>query len=221
MSSHPQRKDGGTWIAHGIAYPVDFDRDAYYRKVDMKYQVCGLRYIHSSWEGDESCRLSLHEYDTTSWDSICRSVPVGFTNYCKDICKLLFAAYKGVSPEGKVNSAMIEAIPVFTELGLFANIDGQLTCDVPVLTRKEYDEVIALCHAACEGMIKNLKQAYHAHLESNVIALPSHLKNVPARLRYSPAYNCFQMGVLYEAYERKLFLHDVHYCCPPVIMIVE
>ena len=51
--------------------------------------------------------------------------------------------------------------------------------------------------------------------------IPKHLTSVPELFRYHEATKYFVMSIVREAYDKGLHLKNVHYCCPPVVLVYE
>ena len=66
-----------------------------------------------------------------------------------------------------------------------------------------------------------LGEAYRSYLKDNRTEVPARLCGVPLYCLYEPATTYLVMGVIREAYERKLHLADVDSCCPPVVLVYD
>ena len=62
---------------------------------------------------------------------------------------------------------------------------------------------------------------YRALMKCAAISLPKHLTSVPDSMRSLRSNCCIPMAFVYEAYERGLHLHDIDYCCPPVVLVYQ
>lgn len=84
-----------------------------------------------------------------------------------------------------------------------------------------YSELTLIINDAYERLINAIGEDYRTYLCGAAIPIPSHIKSVPEFFRYAPATRCIVMSAVREAYDRGLHLHDVDYCCPPVVLVYE
>lgn len=216
----PARKDGGAWTAMGHYFPAGYDTEKY--DFVTQYQINGGHRTSSIGEYLGASRLTLCEFDTTLWDSPRRFHACGFDHYFTGIINLLWCVYKNADPNNNgIQNAVLESIPKFKTLGLLADEDGKLAVDIPVLHQAENAKLAAIIKHNQEVLIAKLGSSYQKFLQGAAVPVPPHLKSVPAFLRFSPATRCIAMSAVRKAYEKKLHLHDVDYCCPPVILVYE
>lgn len=218
---YPNRKDGGAWFAMGWAFPAGYDFAEYEEKIGS-HTVSGHRTHQKINEYFGAKHRILCEFDTGLYDSPHRFTACGFENYFDGILDLLWCVHKGVSPEeGGVKNALIESIEEYKTLGLFAQIDGKLTVDIPVMHRDVMHEGGKLIDDAIERIDRAIGDEYRALMKRAAITLPGHLTSVPDAMRSTRSNCCIPMAFVYEAYERCLHLHDIDYCCPPVVLVYE
>lgn len=222
IGNDPTRKDGGRWTAMGRAFPAGYDSKRYEEL--FEYAIWGG---HRTNGGD--CHyhgakfLQLCEFDTSLWDNPRRFNTCGYDNYFGGIINFLWCVYKDIPMgEGNIKNAIIENIDNLIECtGLITRENGKLLVDIPVMSRIEYDSFRAVIQNAYDKLITNLGNDYGNYIKGNMMPIPPHLKNVSEIHRYAPATEYIVMTAVREAYDRKLHLHDVDYCCPPVVFVYE
>lgn len=216
-----QRKDGGAWFAMGWGFPAGYDFTEYEDKIGT-YTVSGHRTHQKINEYFGAKHRVLCEFDTTLYDSPRRFTACGFEHYFDGILDLLWCVHQGVSPEeGGIKNEPIGAIDQFKTLGLLTQIDGGLAVDVPVMHADVMREGGLLIDKAVERIDRAIGEDYRALMKRAALTLPTHLTSVPDALRSSRSNCCIPMAFVYEAYEQKLHLHDIDYCCPPVVLVYE
>jgi len=114
---------------------------------------------------------------------------------------------------------MIEAIPEYTEIGLFADEDGRLKLDVPHMNVDQYWNLMALVDETVEALDAKFGEDLRAFVKKGRLPVPSHLDSVPMVLRYRNSTVYMEMAVVREAYEKGLHMKDVDFCCPPMIVV--
>ena len=92
----PRRKDGGRWIAQGIAFDAGYNMKEYNEASEYAIQG-GLRTTKavSNTPDGQTKRLWLYEFDTTLWDSPYRYAEI-YELYFKHIVPLLWHIYNGI-----------------------------------------------------------------------------------------------------------------------------
>ena len=218
---YPNRKDGGTWFAMGWGYPAGFDFDAYDEKVG-KYTIAGHRTHQKIGQYFGAQHRTLCEFDTELYDSPNRFAVCGYRQYFDGILDLLWCVHKGVSPEeGGVKNELIEAIGEFLSLGLLTQTEKGLAADIPVMHASVMQEGGRLIDRAVERIDAEIGNDYRKMMKNASVTLPKHLTGVPDSMRFLRSNYCIPMAFVWEAYERKLHLHDVDYCCPPVVLVYQ
>lgn len=214
----PRRKNGGTWVAMGWAFPSGYSSPEYDEV--CRYTVCGgRRTTGGACDYHGASYLRLREFDTNLWDSPHRFAAAGFGAYFSGIRNLLWCAQTGLAPQDGVPDALLEAIPQLCETGILAREDGALRPDIPVLEREAFARLNALTGTGTARLEEEIGGEYRAFLEGQALSLPAHLRErVPQYQRYRCATQCIVMGIVREAYERGLHLADVDFCCPPVVL---
>lgn len=218
---YPNRKDGGAWFAMGWGFPAGYDFAEYEDKIGA-YTVSGHRTHQKINEYFGTKHRVLCEFDTALYDSPRRFTACGFQHYFDGILDLLWCVHKGISPEeGRIKNELIGAIDQFKTLGLLTQIDGRLAVDIPVMHADVMREGGLLIDKAVERIDRAIGDDYRALMKRAALTLPTHLTSVPDALRSSRSNCCIPMAFVYEAYERGLHLHDIDYCCPPVVLVYE
>ena len=226
ISDHRKRRDGGSWTAIGFYFPGGYNDEEYMKA--SEYTVRGGCRTHGgdtkiriSGENTAQVYLQLREFDTTLWDcpgrfGICHS-------YFGEIRKLLWYLYKDIPLEKTdISNNMLENIDRFIEIaGLLARENGELSVDIPVISREEFSEVERVIGRCFERLSAELGDEYREYLKGNILDIPKHLTGVRDVDRYFPATNYIVMSVVRLAYEKGLHLAGVDYSCPPVVLVYK
>lgn len=227
LPSNPKRKDGGAWTAMGWYFPSGYDTSIY--NSVCEYIICGGHRTSDVKNYINAKTLKLCEFDTTLWDNPRRFCACGFENYFNGgIIKLLWCVYNnktvdnyGIKNTLGINNALIESIPALKEVGLLSDENGSLSVDIPVMDEEVYAQLSDIIQKNQAILISELGDRYIDFLRGAATEIPAHLKSVPEYLRYAPATRCIVMSAVREAYEKGLYLSDVDYCCPPVVLVYE
>ena len=218
----PRRKDGGRWIAQGIAFDAGYNMKEYNEASEYAIQG-GLRTTKavSNTPDGQTKRLWLYEFDTTLWDSPYRYAEI-YELYFKHIVPLLWHIYNGVQSENsEIPNELIARMPALVRLGLFKKVEEIICVAIPVLKKEEYDEVCSVIKEATAKIKSAIGDEFFAFTASMKTPVPKHLTSVPELFRYHEATKYFVMSIVREAYREGLHLKDVDYCCPPVVFVYE
>ncbi len=218
----PRRKDGGRWIAQGIAFDAGYNMKEYNEASEYAIHG-GLRTTKavSNTPDGQTKQLWLYEFDTTLWDSPYRYAGI-YELYFKHIIPLLWHIYNGVQSENsEIPNELIANIPDLVRLGMFKKVEEKLCVAIPVLKKEEYDEVCAVIKEATAKIKSEIGDEFFAFTASMKTPVPKHLTSVPELLRYHEATKYFVMSIVREAYREGLHLKDVDCCCPPVVFVYE
>ena len=218
----PPRRDGGRWIAFGWKFESGRDYSRYNELGDWVVQ--GGHRTSDSTDCAGAKRVCLYEFDVPFWDNPHRFAVCGFHNYFNGIIKLLWCLHQHRSPEeAGVNNALIESIPRLIEnTGLIARSGDGFEVDVPVLSRAEYAEIDHIVSEAFNALNSQIGDKYRDFLRGSAVRVPPQLEaSVPTSYRLIPASNYIVMSAVREAAARRIHMHDVNYCCPPVLLVYE
>ncbi|MGN1346610.1 MAG: RNA polymerase sigma factor [Eubacteriales bacterium] len=224
--NHPKRKDGGQWTAMTWMYPAGFD----FSKMDLirAYNAVGGRRFGGRDEDYMGSRgLAMSEFETPFKDCAnAKFSGVGLTMYSQKMRKMLWCIYKQIPLDTQgadIPQKMIEQIPEYEKDGILLREDGVLKVDIPTLSSVEYWQMLdPLVGETRDALIAELSGAYCDFLRNTRILLPEHLKgspNVPDYLLYRCSNDCILMAVVRKACEKQLHLHDVDFCCPPMVFL--
>jgi len=215
--SYPCRRDGGCWIAQGLAIPAGFD-ESVSNKTNSYCVYGGHRSTKKEINSDGKVTLEFFEFDTDLFDN-----PRRFNvseEYFAHIHTLLWCIYRGHPLlESGVPNSFIEHMPQLEIAGLLSFENNTYSVDIPILTGAEYARVMDCIHKAIELMWKEVGSDYQDFLKDKMLEIPAHLKSVPDLFRYQPTTQYLVMGTVREAYSRKLHLEQVDYCCPPAVLV--
>lgn len=227
-TEYPKRKDGGRWIAQANMFPADFD-DSKMNLYNEYAYVGGHRSCGRDEEYMGSHGLAMFEFETAFKD--CGNAKwsiIGFRKYIGYMRKLMWCIYKGIPLDTagtNIPADMIERLPKYEEYGILLHECGSWKVDIPTLSSDEYrSDLIPIIDEAKDALISELGEKYVEFLRGTKIILPEHLKgspNVPDYRLYVCSNKCILMAVVRELAEKKLFLHDVDYCCPAMVFIFD
>lgn len=210
----PDRCDGGKWCAMAWAYPADYKPS----KTDGLYSFSGCR-TDSDWSEDGKILFETSEFDTTLWDHPSRWWRIERNGGYESLRKLLWALYKGIPIEDSGTSTLtLENIDnLIAETGTLAREDGKLIADIPIISEKAVQMLEDFIRSEVDKLYSKLGSHFERFIADNLEPIPPHLKSVPDYQRHPQ--DDTTMAAVREAYERGLHLHDVDFCCPPMIMI--
>ncbi len=213
----PARRYGGHWKAMGWSSPAGYD----YTKVNETFEYTVVGGLRTSEYSSQSVKyLQLREFDTTLWDNPRRFTVCGSDTYFKQIHNLLWCVYNDIPLESAgISNTMIEKIPGFEKVGMLSRESGKLTVDIPVMDEATHTLVTKIADSGCDKLISEIGSDYQNYLRGAQIRIPSHLKSVSEWMLYGPAKRFIEMAAIREAYDRGLHMHDVDYCCPPVVLV--
>lgn len=215
----PKRKDGGRWFAQAIAFDAGYNTKKYMDA--SEYCIHGGHRTTEAISVGRTKRIRLYEFDTTLWDCPYR---YGGANelYFKHIIPLLWSIYDGISLEtSDIPNEFISYIPTLEQFGVIGRTEDKLRVKIPVLKKTDYDEICALIKNATEKIKVAIGQEFTTFITSLKTPIPKHLTSVPELFRYMEATAYFVMSIVREAYDKRLHLKDVAYCCPPVVLVYE
>ncbi len=101
-------------------------------------------------------------------------------------------------------------------MGILARENGRISADIPILSESEYAVILKLVEPWLKLLTEKLGSELGEYLNNALEPIPPHLKSVPDWLR-SPI-DCTTMSAVREAFDRGLWLSDIDYCCPPMVM---
>ena len=215
----PKRKDGGQWFAQATAFDAGYNMKEYNEA--SEYCIHGGHRTSEALAVGRTKRLRFYEFDTTLWDSPHR-YGGAYELYFKHIIPLLWSIYDGISLEASdIPNEFISYIPTLERLGVIGRTEDKLCVKIPVLEKKEYDEMCAAIKNATEEMKAAIGEEFTAFIASMKTPIPKHLISVPELFRYHEATKYFVMSIVREAFDKGLHLKGVDYCCPPTILVYE
>lgn len=218
----PYRKYGGKWIAIGNCWPDEYVACEKVREAS-RFGYAGHRITGDTVLFNTKDNAYLHEYDTAIWDHGNRYVFFGGIEDFSYTSKFLYAVYKELDfEEVSIKSSVIEKIPDIIECtGLLAKDGDKLKVDIAVMNSdiyNDYDKMASDVTDMCVGLLEDI---YCNYLETVKMKIPSHIKSILPPHLYSQGKNYITMAVVMEACEQKVHLHDVDYCCPPAVLVIN
>lgn len=218
----PKRRDGGHWFAQAVAFEAGYDMTEYNKA--SQYMIHGGHRTTEAYAAGGTRRILLCEFDTTLWDNPQRYA-FSYELYFKHVIPLLWCIYADIPLEERVGydvpGEIISYMPELERAGLIGNKDNKPCVKIPVLKKKEYDQVCDAVRTATTLIKAAIGEKFSEFISSQKIPVPKHLTSVPELFRYSDATTYFTMAIVREAYDKGLHLKDVNYCCPPVVMAWE
>lgn len=221
QSELPYRKYGGRWHIISNIYLDEYIPTELSEEYGC-YTYAGQRTTGcSDWMGSKDIRV--REYDTTLYDNPHRYHFFGGTSSFEQLAKFLYAVCKGIDIETTdIKSCVIENIPaIITNTGLVTKENDKLIIDIPVMDPQTFREIDAINIELANECGVELEAHYREFLETVKLQIPAHLTSVPEFIRYRLGWCCIVMAVVREAFERGIHVHDVDYCCPPLILVID
>lgn len=216
----PDRPNGGRWIAFGTAGTEEDIPGNIYRGKE-NYSLAGCREQTVYQEKDHFLRFYNYEsalYPHTKYDGM------KFSTYMdaeSATAQLLYALKKDLEPQSaKLDSRIIEAIPLLAEHG-YLDISGEKPhVLIPCLTRTEKKDFDAICLAAITEAEKSLEKPLCEWTLTHRKEIPPHLKSVPDQKRSMP-YDLSSMMFVFEAIARGIHPRDLGYPSPECILVTD
>ena len=218
IPERPSRRDGGAWNVSASFLPAGY-RMSDEERYEREYEILGGH--RTSGESDERGRMLLCEFDTTLWDNPHRYNVVGKDYFSGGMLRLLRCAADELPPDG-VPDAIIEKIPdIIAKTGLLVRDADKLRLGIPEFDFNEFESLKRMIDGTAGRLKTEFGGEYQDFLRGQMIAVPKRLADIPAVYRYYPATRHIVMLVVREAYEKRLHLAGVDYCCPPCVFVRE
>ena len=217
----PARKDGGSWLMGGN--PMEIATTNVEKFANYSYQS----YIYSGCRTSDNTLpdgtvLQTSEFDTDLWDNPFRySNVVEFSSVgYNELRTLLWHLYKGIPIENsKISTAFLEEAvdSLVVGTGTLVREDGRLKADIPIISAETRNRLYDIINPLVKALTDKLGEELSQFLRDNLENIPAHLGSVPDWMR-CPS-DLTTMAAFREAYDLGLYLHDIDYCCPPMIMV--
>lgn len=210
------RKDGGKWFASALEIEAGYDMEEY--NETSNYLILGGHRTLSKVIDNTS--IHLYEFDTSLYDCPSR-YGNDFDLYCKYIIPLLWSIYteNSLTNNDEIPNDFINYIPSFEQLGILKKQNNKILVDIPILTKNEYETISEIIKEATRKIKDKIGNEFFNFALKNKTTLPKHLSYVPDLLLYNDATCYFAMAIIRKAFESKLHLCNVTYCCPPVVLV--
>ncbi|MDF2699997.1 MAG: polymerase sigma factor, sigma-70 family [Haloplasmataceae bacterium] len=211
---YPNRPDGGSWIAIGSRYPLDFDFENYRFG---KYCYGGerraywKRFMHSKV-------IDFHVYDTQPDLNKYERGPVEMHD--DNLCKLLYIINENISfDETGFNPMFLQNIPHLAKYGILQIVNDKPVVDIPILTLEQYEEMDKLRIKKMHELADKLTDPLSIELPNLKLQIPKHLEGRVAEYRQYACY-AIPMATLKIAIANGDFMKDITYPCPPMVMVI-
>lgn len=146
--------------------------------------------------------------------------------YDEDLLKLLYLIECDINPE-KIgfNDKLLQSIPWLTECKILRNDNGKAKINVPVLSKKEKNEVWEILGKTQQEFKNDIIHLLAAFLKDKKQVIPKHLTSVPLYRQYMYSMYAFPMAVLRCTMSKGL-LQDSGYdhelqCLYPMIFVMD
>ena len=135
---------------------------------------------------------------------------------------LLWHIYDEIPLESSdIPNEFISYMPTLERLGIIEHIQDKPCVQIPVFEKTAYEELCDIIKSATEEIKSAIGDEFTTFIASMKTPIPNHLTSVPELFRYHEATTYFVMAIVREAYNKGLYLKDVDYCCPPVVLVYE
>lgn len=207
------RPDGGTWIAIGSVYPLDFDFGNFRFG---KYCYGGERrpYIEKFLN---SKSIELRVYDTQPDLNRYQHGPVEIRD--DDLAKMLYILHKDIPFDATGFDPMfLQNIPHLTECEVLKTENNRPCVSVPVLSKSEYNEADRIRRETMCILADYLEPAFRGIFPQLKTEIPAHLEGRAAKFRQ---YSCFAvpMAMLKKAIDRNDY--NPAGAVPPMILVID
>ncbi len=209
----PLRRDGGRWLLGGSVTELFNDQKPKKEENSIgSYSFSGLR--NACFSAPDGTVLWTHEFDTALCDDPQRWAHVGDYG---SLTNLLWGLFNGVPVEKcNISTIFLEKTESLITMGILARENGHIIADIPILSESEYAVILRLVDPWQKLLTEKLGKELGEYLSTALEPIPPHLKSVPDWLR-SP-FDYTTMSAVREAFDRGLWLSDIDYCCPPMLM---
>ena len=209
----PLRRDGGRWLLGGSVIELFNDQKPKTEENSIgSYGFSGLR--NACFSAPDGTVLWTHEFDTDLCDDPQRWAHVGDYG---SLTNLLWGLHNGVPVEKcNISTIFIEKTGSLIKMGILARENGRIIADIPILSESEYAVILRLVDPWQKLLTERLGKELGEYLSTALEPIPPHLKSVPDWLRCP--FDYITMSAVCEAFDRGLWLSDIDYCCPPMLM---
>jgi len=210
----PLRPNGGKWIAFGNQYPLNFDFENYKA---AKYCYGGER---RSYEENffSSKSVDLHIYDTQP--DLNKYQHGGNVELGDDIfMKMLYVIYKKIPFNYTgIDPIYLSRIPHLVECGVLRVENEKPQLDIPVISKKEYDELDGLRLSKLNEFADILEPLLRKIMPEIKIDVPKHLES---RIAEFCKYNisAIPMSVMKQAISNGDFSFEN--AIPPMVLVID
>ena len=211
----PERPDGGSWIAQGTRYAIDFDWKNY--RVSS-YFYGGERF--TQWDNFFSSKsVTLHVYDTQPDLNCYGRGPVEI--YDDDLCKMLYILYKGIPFEYTgFNLRYLEDIPHLASCGVLRYENDTPEVAIPVLSKKEFSELFKISASYMVKLGDLIEEPLRKIFPQLKLNIPEHLEGKIAEFRKYVFY-AFPMAIVKRAISDGDFILDSQQKAIPMVLVIE
>ena len=219
MPQYPKRKDGGWWLAQAVVIDAGYNSKEY--NESLEYVIHGGHRTSEALSVGRTKRIRFYEFDTTLWDSPHR-FGGAYELYFKHIIPLLWHIYDDIPLDtSDIPNEFISYMPTLATLGVIGYSNDRPYVKIPVMEKAAYQEICNAIQTATDEMKFAIGKEFSSFVSSMKTRIPKHLKTVPELYRYINATKYIVMAIVREAYNKKLHLKDVDYCCPPIVLVYE
>lgn len=209
----PLRNDGRRWFIGGSESEFFNDQSLKIGKYHIgSYGYSGLR--NSCFWLPDGIVIRMHEFDTDLYDNPHRWCHIGDYD---SLANLLWGLFNGIPVEEcNISTIFLEKTESLIIWGILARENGKIIADIPILSESEYAVILKLIEPWHKLLTEKLGKELGEYLSTALEPIPPHLKSVPDWLRRPFDYTA--MSAVREAFDRGLWLSDIDYCCPPMVM---
>lgn len=215
FSDYAERPNGGKWYAIGNRYNKVLDN------AESCYSPYGINGEWGSGIFDflDAKFISLNEFDTV----LCHAHRLydGMTDK-RPAIKMLYSVYRDNKDAfSAVDNCCIDKIDRFIEIGFLSrNEDGDLICEVPVISQKEREKHFEFIGKNGDEIAGKFHNSFMTLMEKP-LQIPAHVKGYLKWLRYDKCCCYLPMMIILKAKEEGIYLKDIDKPEAAAYMVVE
>ena len=211
----PERPDGGSWIAQGTRYDMNFDWNNY---LASKYFYGGER--RANWNNFFSSKsVELHVYDTQPDLNKYEHGPVEIHD--DNLCKMLYILHKDIPFEYTgFNLRYLEDIPHLASCGVLRYENNKPKVAIPVISKGQFSELFKISASYMVKLGELIEAPLRKLFPKLKLQIPAHLESKIAEFR-KYVFSAFPMAIVKRAIADNDFILDSKPKAIPMVLVIE